>query len=769
MRPYLLLVLVLAMACRGDNTSPPPDRGRDVVATHAIVPAPLPPCTKHWKNPVNGIWGFAVNWSPAGVPGATDVVCIDAPGSYTVSSFNQARIDALVLGGVGSTPTLVFTAPSFSNWSITTGIDIRDGTMTIDSTATILTGVLSVSGTLHARRSFTEFGFDSLVNRGTIDVDALTILASCRSRGATCNGAPGIRNTGTFRGSGRAEVYLLAGSDFLMEGGSLNPSQGMGIRTLGGAVGSFVWSNGSVGNASPFGSGVTVYDGTALRFVGAGATGSISAAGASHVTGDIPSGATLLAYANDTFTSTTFRSQLNGPLVNRGALLLSMGLTVKGKGIINAATLEILDDVALDMDSLVNRPGGSIVASATATVSTLLRNRGTISASGAGALDIVGTYASEAGATHTGPMTVHRGVVSGSGTLGDLSLFGGRLDPGGTGIGALQLSSLAMDGGSTLAIDVGGTVAGAHDALTIAGPAVYDGTLALREMAPFQAGGCGQVITFATDASGAVSRKGFARLTGAAPGAGRGWRTWMPTDSLQLVGHDPAFATSLAPTALAVTEGGAAASYSVCLRTQPTAAVTIAPAGGPQLSPPATLSFTTTRWALPQSTSISAVNDLIVEASPITVAVTHKVTSADPAFNLTPASPLSVTVNDNDGRTNHELAITSVPPVTSVGQSFTMSFRDVNLGPDASGGATVNIPASAGFTYSSATGAACAYDTIWGTTCQLAGAPAGAGIDFTITFIAASSGSWVTTVTLTTVQSDPNLANNVRTQTITIN
>jgi hypothetical protein len=146
------------------------------------------------------------------------------------------------------------------------------------------------------------------------------------------------------------------------------------------------------------------------------------------------------------------------------------------------------------------------------------------------------------------------------------------------------------------------------------------------------------------------------------------------------------------------------------------------------------------------------------------------VTSADPGYTGAKPGQVVVTILDNEGVTQFELSVLSPPPVVNVGSQFTVSLRNVNLGPDASAGATFTTPPSAGYTWVSSTGTlGCTSDAIIGTSCQLGSLASGAHADFTLTFQAVVPGSYPTTYTVTTIQTDPNLANNTRSQTITVN
>src|SRR5271155_5804580 len=53
-----------------------------------------------WKNPVNGDWTVAADWSTGKVPGAGDDVRIAAPGSYTVSLTTPITAHSITIGPV---------------------------------------------------------------------------------------------------------------------------------------------------------------------------------------------------------------------------------------------------------------------------------------------------------------------------------------------------------------------------------------------------------------------------------------------------------------------------------------------------------------------------------------------------------------------------------------------------------------------------------------------------------------------------------------------
>lgn len=97
-----------------------------------------------------------------------------------------------------------------------------------------------------------------------------------------------------------------------------------------------------------------------------------------------------------------------------------------------------------------------------------------------------------------------------------------------------------------------------------------------------------------------------------------------------------------------VTEGGANDSYTIVLNSQPTANVSIGITTGTQLTAmPATLTFTMANWNIPQTVTISAVDDATVEENH-SATITHTVSSADVIYNGLSVASVSVMITDND-------------------------------------------------------------------------------------------------------------------------
>lgn len=163
--------------------------------------------------------------------------------------------------------------------------------------------------------------------------------------------------------------------------------------------------------------------------------------------------------------------------------------------------------------------------------------------------------------------------------------------------------------------------------------------------------------------------------------------------------------------ATAVTEGGATDTYEVFLKNAPSATVTITPTSadttnGVTISP-STLSFTTANWQTPQTFTVTATDDVSVEASS-TVSITHAATSADTDYNGISISSVTATVTSDDtaGVTISESGgSTSISEASATSDTYTIVLNtqpsnDVVITPtssDTSTGATVS-PSSLTFT-----------------------------------------------------------------------
>jgi hypothetical protein len=98
-----------------------------------------------------------------------------------------------------------------------------------------------------------------------------------------------------------------------------------------------------------------------------------------------------------------------------------------------------------------------------------------------------------------------------------------------------------------------------------------------------------------------------------------------------------------------VVEGGATDTYTAVLNTAPTANVTLTFNPGTQATASsATLIFTPANWNTPQTVTVSAVDDALVEG-PHTATITRNAASTDAAYNAIAIASVTVSITDNDG------------------------------------------------------------------------------------------------------------------------
>jgi serine protease AprX len=96
-------------------------------------------------------------------------------------------------------------------------------------------------------------------------------------------------------------------------------------------------------------------------------------------------------------------------------------------------------------------------------------------------------------------------------------------------------------------------------------------------------------------------------------------------------------------------KGATADTYTVALRTKPTAPVTVTPATDGRVTvSPSALTFDTVNWSTPQTITVRAVDDGIVESLRSTSAIAHTASSNDPSYNGSAVPQFAVTVTDDD-------------------------------------------------------------------------------------------------------------------------
>ena len=132
----------------------------------------------------------------------------------------------------------------------------------------------------------------------------------------------------------------------------------------------------------------------------------------------------------------------------------------------------------------------------------------------------------------------------------------------------------------------------------------------------------------------------------------------------------------------AVTEGGNTDSYTLVLKTQPTADVTVTLNGGNQITiDKTTVTFTSANWNTPQTVTVTAVNDTIAEGNH-TSTISHSVSSADANYNNATLPNVAVSITDNDaeirGMKWHDLDGNGVKDAGETGLQGWTIYLDTN-------------------------------------------------------------------------------------------
>jgi hypothetical protein len=237
-----------------------------------------------------------------------------------------------------------------------------------------------------------------------------------------------------------------------------------------------------------------------------------------------------------------------------------------------------------------------------------------------------------------------------------------------------------------------------------------------------------------------------------------------------LVGFDPRTALSLTPGDLAVSEGGAAATTSVCLGgPAPTAPVTVTGvARGGQVSvAPVPLTFTTSNWALPQSLQLQAIDDVRSEG-PQVDSVRFTLASTDARYVGVAQRQQRVDVADNDPAVDLALALVASDNAALVNEQLDARFRVSNTGPGTSTGSTFTLTPMAGLAFVAGGGPVSCTPGAGVLTCTVGALAPGASVEFTLLFRAVTAGTHTNTARVAGRDFDPSTVDNALAWVVTI-
>lgn len=379
-------------------------------------------CTKTWTTGV-GNWGVAANWSPAGVPTATDNVCITAPGTYTVTMAptDSGSVASLTLGAPApavGTQTLSIVGSSNLTGTTTShqtvlalssgGAITQSGELILDATANGTTndGVTGGSaeldpGTLtNAGRIVTQvedpqwgttLGAGTVTNTGAIaDVSGvLTTSANTANEGSFAVGSGAtdtilgsFANAGGFSNGGSTTVEQQVSTPVAWA--QAGPVFGNPITLRGGATlvdskgaGTFVFDlgGGGITGTIPFGQTVNVRGEVGDTTVSLGGTvtnlgdlvleapgSGTSSGGTTHLRGG-----PLLNYGRlvATVSDPSWSNYLQVPLTNEpsGIADVNSGVLHDSASVANAGTAEMAPGAQWALESgssFVNESGGEL-------------------------------------------------------------------------------------------------------------------------------------------------------------------------------------------------------------------------------------------------------------------------------------------------------------------------------------------------------------------------------------------------------------------------
>ncbi len=362
-------------------------------------------CTKTW-NGVSGSWQTPTDWTPSGVPGSSDDVCIPASGSYSVTASGSISVASLSVGGASGAQTLLL-VPGTS-LSVTAGAQIEaSGTVTLEgenggsgtrlhsgsstltnagtlnlgvgtpTTSTIeLTGDVTSTGTIHDNTD-AIFAGGTLDNEGPLKIaSGVTLEDDNTTVVDDAGGAIEASGSGKLTTSGNGAVY---------EQGDGTTSGSEPVVVGGGAVHYIGGGHSSVVEINSFQLSGNIASGQALTVRGAAdgqASASYTSAGTITLEATSPSSATLQVTGGGTLTNTGtitmvasgagFEPKISANLVNEGTLAVESDSVFTGGTLDNKGPLKIANGVRLeDGDStVVDDAGGEIDATGSGRLTT---------------------------------------------------------------------------------------------------------------------------------------------------------------------------------------------------------------------------------------------------------------------------------------------------------------------------------------------------------------------------------------------------------------
>ncbi len=454
------------------------------------------PTTDNWQGPTTPS-GVVTNWNASssdwsnGFPTSTSVVCITAPGTYSVDLTSGIGINTLELGQTGNTGTQTLivdgtsTNVDLSFASGTTSYVESNGDLSLAPNAS---GYADVSG----GSDLTVESGGTLSTSGSSNTAYLDTPIVNQSGGAVTIGAATTEQNSDTLTTNSGSFTVSSGGGYSLSGSSSFTSSA-GTLTLTGSMledgGTFTQSGGTESGNPVQLEGVTLADsagGTAFDVIGS-----------STLSGTIPSGQTVTVDGSHTNVNLSVPSavSVDGTLAlsptatgyaevsGGGTVTVKSGGTLSTSGSSNTAYLDT---------PIVNQSGGAVTIGAATTEQnsdTLTTNSGSFTVSSGGGYSLSGSssFTSSAGTlTLTGSMLEDGGTFTQSGGTesgNPVQLEGVTLadSAGGTAFDVIGSSTLSgtIPSGQTVTVD------GSHTNVNLSVPSAVsvDGTLALSPTA----------------------------------------------------------------------------------------------------------------------------------------------------------------------------------------------------------------------------------------------------------------------------------------------
>ncbi|HSN54857.1 MAG TPA: DUF11 domain-containing protein [Candidatus Sulfomarinibacteraceae bacterium] len=432
-------------------------------------------CTKFFQPPTVGqvSWHVDAHWSPPGVPAPSDVACIYENGPYEVRVTQPVTIAGLDLDAAGpDAPSLKIVATDFTlnglgHLAGSTKLKVNDGavlatdgggSLEVHSQLVIEGGTVAVDVDLYGHLNW--WGPSSLTGYLTTHAGSV-IEVEAPMTAAHLTVANGFSNHGSLLFNNAVQQSLTVAAGTLVNG-------------EGGVIGSHPTTGSTVEapelRAEIDNRGVVSVDGVDLRIARDGSHHLNAAVGTIQVAG----GELLIDLAGVTEVPSNFTNYGTTTVAGGGSIRVngSAGVTEVPSNFTNYGTTTVASGGSI-------RVNGSAGVGESSTMTAV--NHGSWVIHEGGLIEIVGAVFE----------TTASGRLSGGGLLdvdqAAAAVFAGELSPGlSTGIFDVE-GSLGLLGDALVAIEIGGTTAGAgFDRLALTGTLAADGELSASLLKSYQ-------------------------------------------------------------------------------------------------------------------------------------------------------------------------------------------------------------------------------------------------------------------------------------------